>query len=459
VARPDVSLCGQPMANIMDYSLGVNIAPFGLCGSLLNPQVASATAMNNGVLQRMPCAPQIPLPWAGGEKDVSVNGQPALLDTSTCKCTWAGSVEIKDAGQNVVSNGVQTSPKIETGTTPAAKTEAGQQSAGGDAGQITAVSGDDQASQGGKTGAAEAVAVNVNENREKPSNTTNLEPVTEKKLSCVKCSSDWTIDDINKIVPRTSREYVKKHIVGLNLAFRDYKINTCLRRIHFLAQVLHESGNLKYTKEGIGKGAPPSYSPFIGRGLIQLTLKENYEKYEKYVKEDFTSSLEAMEKLENSPHAAKSAGWFWHKFKNLNEHADNNDFIYITRIINGGFNGYDDRLKKLKWVFNEIYNGCNIKKEIDTNYQLKNSKTYNDERGTFAWGLWHDPDLDKEGCTKDKTKAIEGYERFLKISNGKDTGWYEISRIASLSFLKENGKLNVKKVAEYRLTELKKAGN
>ena len=137
VARPNVSLCGQSMANIMDYSLGVNITPFGLCGSLANPQVAAATAANNGVLQRMPCIPQMPLPWAGGENGVSVNGQPALLDTSTCKCTWApaGAIEIKDAGQNVVSCGGQGSPKIETGTTKT-ETAAVQQSAGGDVGAV-----------------------------------------------------------------------------------------------------------------------------------------------------------------------------------------------------------------------------------------------------------------------------------------------------------------------------------
>jgi predicted chitinase len=458
------------MANIMDYNLGVNITPFGLCGSLVNPTVASATAANSGVLQRMPCIPQIPLPWLDGEKGVSVNGQPALLDTSTCKCTWApaGAIEIKDAGQNVVSCGGQGSPNSgsNAATAGAGATGTGQQSASGDAGQTTAVSGDDQASQ-------EAGAVNVNENREEQNHTTNLEPVTEKKLSCVKCSSDWTIDDIKKIVPDTTKkvsgiiktvsninvEYIKKHIDGLNLAFRDYEINTCLRRIHFLAQVLHESGNLKYTKEGLGKGAPPKYSPFIGRGLIQLTWEENYKKYGKDVNEDFTSSLKAMEKLEVSPHAAKSAGWFWHKFKNLNEHADNNDFIYITRIINGGFNGYDDRLNKLKEAFNEIYNGCNIKKEIDTNYQLKNSRTYNDRRGVFAWGLWHDPGLDKKGCIKDKTKAIEGYKRFLELPGKDETNWYGINSIDSLLFLKEGKNTSVKKVVEYRLIELKKGDN
>ena len=63
-------MAGGPLAaTIMDYAPLVNILPFGMCSSLANPSVASATAAALGVLTPMPCIPVIPAPWVPGRTD------------------------------------------------------------------------------------------------------------------------------------------------------------------------------------------------------------------------------------------------------------------------------------------------------------------------------------------------------------------------------------------------------
>ena len=94
-----VNLSGQPMANISDHTPMLNIMPFGMCRSLANPTVASATAAAQGVLTPMPCIPNTQIPWMGGKMDCMVKGQPALLKSSTCQCLWAGSISIIFDGQ------------------------------------------------------------------------------------------------------------------------------------------------------------------------------------------------------------------------------------------------------------------------------------------------------------------------------------------------------------------------
>lgn len=77
----------------------VNIAPFGMCTSLANPSVASATSAAAGVLTPMPCIPVTPGPWAPGSPTVLVTGIPALNNTSKLMCTWGGVISITFPGQ------------------------------------------------------------------------------------------------------------------------------------------------------------------------------------------------------------------------------------------------------------------------------------------------------------------------------------------------------------------------
>jgi hypothetical protein len=98
VVDPRVLAEGPPAANIMDYIPMTNILPFGVCSSLANPAVASATSAALGVLTPMPCVPVIPAPWAPGSPTVLLRGMPALNNTSKCMCTWGGVIQIVVAG-------------------------------------------------------------------------------------------------------------------------------------------------------------------------------------------------------------------------------------------------------------------------------------------------------------------------------------------------------------------------
>ena len=93
---------GPPAANIMDHIPMVNIMPFGMCTSLANPTVAAATAAALGVLTPMPCVPVTPAPWVPGSPTVLLGNFPALNNTSTCMCAWAGVITITFAGQVTV---------------------------------------------------------------------------------------------------------------------------------------------------------------------------------------------------------------------------------------------------------------------------------------------------------------------------------------------------------------------
>lgn len=93
---------GPPAATINDNIPMANIAPFGMCMSPANPQVAAATAAAMGVLTPMPCLPVIPAPWTPGSPTVLINGVPALNNTSQCMCAWGGVITISYAGQVTV---------------------------------------------------------------------------------------------------------------------------------------------------------------------------------------------------------------------------------------------------------------------------------------------------------------------------------------------------------------------
>jgi hypothetical protein len=88
-----------PAANIIDNKHMVNILPFGMCQSLANPAVASATSAALGVLTPMPCVPVTPAPWAVGTPTVLVGGVPALDDSSKLICMWGGVIEVTSPGQ------------------------------------------------------------------------------------------------------------------------------------------------------------------------------------------------------------------------------------------------------------------------------------------------------------------------------------------------------------------------
>lgn len=88
----------MPIATIMDNIPMKNILPFGMCSSLTNPTVASATAAAFGVLTPMPCVPVITAPWATGSPTVLIAGKPALNNSSKLMCAWGGIIQISSPG-------------------------------------------------------------------------------------------------------------------------------------------------------------------------------------------------------------------------------------------------------------------------------------------------------------------------------------------------------------------------
>ena len=96
---------GQFIATIMDFKPNVNIAPFGMCTTLSNPQVASATSAAQGVLTPQPCVPVTTSPWTPGSATVQLGGNPVLTDSSSCMCAWGGQISVINPGQQTVDVG------------------------------------------------------------------------------------------------------------------------------------------------------------------------------------------------------------------------------------------------------------------------------------------------------------------------------------------------------------------
>ncbi len=129
-----------------------------------------------------------------------------------------------------------------------------------------------------------------------------------------------------------------------------FEINTSKRENCFLAQVALESGEFRYLKElasgeeyegrlDLGNIEAGDGVKFKGRGLIQLTGRANYAKISADLEVDF---IDNPALLETPEYASISACWFWNSHK-LNDLADQDLFIAITRRINGGTNGLVQR--------------------------------------------------------------------------------------------------------------------
>lgn len=136
----------------------------------------------------------------------------------------------------------------------------------------------------------------------------------------------------------------------LEQAMIDGEINTSLRIAMFLAQTGHESGSFHYLEElasgaayegrkDLGNIQPGDGVRFKGRGVIQITGRNNYKAYSDYTGIDFISS---PTDLIQPIYAFGSAAWFW-KIHNLNKFSDMGDLKGATKVINGGYNGLADR--------------------------------------------------------------------------------------------------------------------
>ena len=192
---------------------------------------------------------------------------------------------------------------------------------------------------------------------------------------------NFTQEQLKEMIPRNP--YVLQWYEAVSSILPEYEINTPQRVAAFLAQCAHESGGFVFLKENLNYKAPslrkvfPKYFPddatasayankperianrvyanrmgngdessgdgwrYCGRGLIQLTGKDNYT--------FFAASLdipveEASEYLQTFEGAVQSACFFWEQ-NNLNKWADSGDILTLTKRINGGTIGLEDRIK------------------------------------------------------------------------------------------------------------------
>lgn len=93
---------GKPVATIQDTAPMANLSGFGMCSSMANPQVASATAAALGVLTPQPCIPAVAGTWIATQAKCLVDGKPCLTNDATAVCTYGGSLTITDPGQKTV---------------------------------------------------------------------------------------------------------------------------------------------------------------------------------------------------------------------------------------------------------------------------------------------------------------------------------------------------------------------
>ncbi len=153
-------------------------------------------------------------------------------------------------------------------------------------------------------------------------------------------------DDMNKLAAAIGQVMANRHI------------DTPLRRAHFLAQVGHESGELRFRSElasgaayegrqDLGNTQAGDGSRYKGRGLIQLTGRANYAEYGRALGRE-AELLEHPERIADEIELCIDvAAWFWAR-RELNALADRDDLTAITRRINGGLNGLEDRRRLLK---------------------------------------------------------------------------------------------------------------
>ncbi|WP_337678117.1 glycoside hydrolase family 19 protein, partial [Rodentibacter pneumotropicus] len=252
--------------------------------------------------------------------------------------------------------------------------------------------------------------------------------ISPKKYECF-CDRDFTVEEFKLIMQKLrkskgvpnlwipalrggaspSNKSYEITVKELNSVMNKYEINTCLRKIHFLAQAYHET-HLFQSMQEYTSSYTTKYDPYRGRGLIHLTHKRNYEKFSVDMNDPNIVKNPSIVATDIT-YAFESGGWFWKKgailsnnkpglwkypntapksiherikierancnksivsygdsketfgVLDLNVLADNDWGNTISWLVNGGSNGFDDRIK-YRALLKEImkYDSCKNKK-------------------------------------------------------------------------------------------------
>jgi|GEM_PF-7083945 Predicted chitinase len=244
-------------------------------------------------------------------------------------------------------------------------------------------------------------------------------------LKSLDCCQNWiNKEQLKLIAPSISSSNCDLYIGSINELPKKFKLEKIISRAHILAQMLHESASFRCKKESIKSTNIPDYYPYIGRGALQVTYYDNYKAYGDFIGDIFVGSECNMAKLENDPHYINSAGWFWCEFKNLTQYSNADDFIMCTAIVNGGFNGFDERLRFLNNSIRILGVEDEAIKNKKGKYVFSESEVFNKIKLAYGWGLWSDPHGNKIGKEKSLIDAKAGYQRFIELC---DNGYVEHS--------------------------------
>ena len=172
-----------------------------------------------------------------------------------------------------------------------------------------------------------------------------------------------TADMLRAMARGTPKESnLRSVLIGLERFGDTVSINQPHRMAQYLAQILHESASFRYDREiwgptaaqkryegrrDLGNVQKGDGARFKGRSAIQLTGRANYRTFTRWAKSidasapDFEANPDAVN---TDPWEGLAPLWFWHT-NNLNRYADQGDIEMVTRRINGGYNGLNDRIE------------------------------------------------------------------------------------------------------------------
>jgi len=162
-------------------------------------------------------------------------------------------------------------------------------------------------------------------------------------------------EKLSVVMPRALPSRIDRYYEPLVAGMKKYSITTPLRMAHFVSQIAHESASFLYAEEiadgtayerriDLGNSQPGDGRRFKGRGLIQLTGRANYTQY---ARESGVDCVAHPEVVATDPFIGVDVScWYWDR-RRINALADADDVKAVTKAINGGYNGLDDRIEYL----------------------------------------------------------------------------------------------------------------